>query len=83
MIQYNMPEEGASSCVLITFTAQLVGTLGLSLICSKFYLLFLPEFPKILTHYSYFMPTSSPIIPTYSCNFYCTSDNNTQQLLYW
>ena len=26
--------------------------------------------------YSYFMPTSSPIIPTYSCNFYCISDNN-------
>ena len=37
--------------------------------CSKFYLLFLPELPKILTHYSYFIPTSSPIIPTYSCNF--------------
>ena len=43
--------------------------LGLSLICSKFYLLFLPELPKNLTHYSYFMPTSSPMIPTYSCNF--------------
>ena len=27
------------------------------LICSKFYLLFLPEIPKILTHYSYFIPT--------------------------
>ena len=38
--------------------------------------IFLPELPKILTHYSYFMPTSSPIIPTYSCNFYCISDNN-------
>ena len=43
--------------------------LGLSLICSKFYLLFLPELPKFLTHYSYFILTSSPIIPTYSCNF--------------
>ena len=49
---------------------------GLSLICSKFYLLFLPELPKILTHYSYFIPTSSPIIPTYSCNFYCIDDNS-------
>ena len=49
---------------------------GLSLLCSKFYLLFLPEHPKILTNYSYFMPTSSPIIPTYSCNFYCIGDNN-------
>ena len=29
-----------------------------------------------LTHYSYFIPTSSPIIPTYSCNFYCIGDNN-------
>ena len=27
------------------------------------------ELPKILTHYSYFIPTSSPIIPTYSCKF--------------
>ena len=33
-------------------------------------ILFLPELPKILTH-SYFIPTSSPIIPTHSCNFYC------------
>ena len=48
--------------------------LGLSLICSKFYLLFLPELPKNLTRYSYFNPTSSPIIPTYSCNFYCIND---------
>ena len=47
--------------------------IGLSLICSKFYLLFLPELSKILTHYSYFIPTSSPIIPT---NFYCIGDNN-------
>ena len=42
----------------------------------KIYLLFLPKLPKILTHYSYFIPTSSPIIPTYSCNFYCIGDNN-------
>ena len=50
--------------------------IGLSLICSKFYPLFLPELLKILIHYSYFIPTSSPIIPTYSCNFYCIVDNN-------
>ena len=36
---------------------------------------FLPELPKILTHYSYFIPTS-PIIPTYSCNLHCIGDNN-------
>ena len=46
------------------------------IICSKIYLLFLPELPKFLTHYSYFIPTSSPIIPTYSCNIYCIDDNN-------
>ena len=39
----------------------------------KFYLLFLP---KLLTHYSYFIRTSSPINPIYSCNFYCIGDNN-------
>ena len=39
-----------------------IPAVGLSLICSKFYLLFLPELPKFLTHYSYFIPTSSPII---------------------
>ena len=35
-----------------------------------------PKIPKILNHYSYFIPISSPIIPTYSCNFYCINDNN-------
>ena len=44
----------------------------LSLLCSKIYLLFFPEFPKILTHYSYFIPMSSPIIPNYSCNLYAS-----------
>ena len=38
---------------------------GLSLICSKIYLLFLPELPKIFTHYSYFIPIAPPIIPFY------------------
>ena len=37
--------------------------LSLSLLCFQFYLLFLPEFPIIFTHYSYFIPMSSPIIP--------------------
>ena len=50
--------------------------LRLSLLCSKIDLLFFPKFPKILTHYSYFIPISSPIIPTCSCNFYCINDNN-------
>ena len=37
----------------------------------------LPIIPSnFLTHYSYFIPTSSPIIPTYSCNIYCIDDNN-------
>ena len=36
----------------------------------NFYLLFLPELP------TYFIPTSSHIILTYSCNVYCISDNN-------
>ena len=32
-------------------------------LCFQFYLLFLPEFPIIFTHYSYFIPMPSPIIP--------------------
>ena len=39
---------------------------GLSLLCSKNYLLFLPELPKIFTHYSYFVPIAPPIIPIVS-----------------
>ena len=37
--------------------------LSLSLLCFQFYLLFLPGFPVIFTHYSYFIPMPSPIIP--------------------
>ena len=37
--------------------------LSLSLLCFQFYLLFFPEFPIIFTHYSYFIPMPSPIIP--------------------
>ena len=36
--------------------------LGLSLLCSKNYLLFLPKLPKSFTYYSYFVPISLPII---------------------
>ena len=43
--------------VLIVYTK-----LSLSLLCFQFYLLFLPEFPIIFTHYSYFIPMPSPII---------------------
>ena len=32
------------------------GWIGLSLLCSKIYLLFLPELPKIFTHYSFLFP---------------------------
>ena len=34
--------------------------IGLSLLCSKIYLLFLPELPKIFTHYSFFIPIAPP-----------------------
>ena len=40
--------------------------LCLSLLCSKFYLLFLPEFPKIFTYYSFFILVSSLLFQTYS-----------------
>ena len=36
--------------------------LGLRLMCSKFNLLFFPALPKKITHYSYFMLLSLPII---------------------
>ena len=40
--------------------------IGLSLICSKIYLLFLPELLKIFTHYSFYIPITPPIIPIVS-----------------
>ena len=46
--------------------------LGLSLICSKICLLFLPVLSKIFTHYSYFIPIAPPIILL----FYSVNDNN-------
>ena len=36
--------------------------LSLSLLCFQFYLLFLPEFPIIFTHYSNFIPMPSPVL---------------------
>ena len=36
---------------------------GLSLLCSKIYLLFLPEFPKKLFHSSFIIPVSNLFIP--------------------
>ena len=49
-------------------------TLGLSLICSKFYRLFLPALPKKITHYSYFILISLPIIPML---FFCINVSGT------
>ena len=49
---------------------------GLSLLCSKIYLLFLPELSKIYTHCSFFIPIALPIIPFL---FYCVSDDITMQ----
>ena len=48
---------------------------GLSLICSKFYLLFLP---KLLKKFEPLFLFYSHIITYvyYSCNFYCIGDNN-------
>ena len=37
--------------------------ISLSLLCFQFYLLLLPEFPTVFTHYSYIIPMPSPIIP--------------------
>ena len=48
--------------------------IGLSLICSEIYLLFLPELPKTFTHYSFFIPIVPPVIPFLFC---CVSDNIT------
>ena len=44
----------------------LFSQIGLSLLFSKNYLLFLPELLKIYTYYSYFIPITPPIIPFYS-----------------
>ena len=51
---------------------QLDDSLGLNLLCSKIDLLFLPNIPKFFTHYSYFIPISSPIILFL---FYYVNDN--------
>ena len=38
-------------------------TLGLSLLCSNFYLLFLSEFPQKFSHYSFISPVSNLLFP--------------------
>ena len=48
--------------------------LGLRLLCSKFYLLFLPAFPKKFTHNSYFMLLSLPIILIKFFWLYCMQE---------
>ena len=50
--------------------------LGLSLMCSKICLLFLPELPKIFTYYSYYSTTD------YSFLFYWVNDNIAMQIEY-
>ena len=40
--------------------------ISLSLLCSKYYLLFFPEFPKIFTYYSFFILVSSLLFQTNS-----------------
>ena len=74
-------------CSACTDKLQAAATvLSLSLLCFQFYLLFLPEFPVIFTHYSYFIPIPSPIIPVsyvYSLNFYCVSDNEVHSFYKW
>ena len=44
-------------------------------------ILFLPELPIIFTHYFYFIPMPSPIIPVVFSQ-YCASDNEVRSLLY-
>ena len=48
--------------ILVNETHQTIYSVGLSQLCSKIYLLFLLELPKIFTHYSYFIPAAPPII---------------------
>ena len=54
------PPEESYECCKNGMTQMLV---SLSLLCFQFYLLFLPEIPIIFTHYSYFIPMPSLIIP--------------------
>ena len=49
---------------------------GLSLTCSKIYLLFLPELLKIPTYYSYFISKHHQLL------FYCVNDITMQDWLY-
>ena len=51
--------------------AKTMRALSLSLICSKFYQLFLLALPKRFTQYSYFILTSLPVIPILLFMLYC------------
>ena len=42
------------TCGIWKAESRIASSIGLSLICSKFYLLFFPEFPKIFSYYSFF-----------------------------
>ena len=59
-----------------TFSRYVMCYIGLSLICSKIYLLFLPELPKIFTYYSYFIPKHHQL---FLFLFYCVNDVITMQ----
>ena len=65
------------TCYAKNYAGIIGWSLTLSLLCFQFHLLFLPEFPIIFTHYSYFIPIPSPIIPI---NFYYVSDNEVHSL---
>ena len=56
---------------------KIIATISLSLYAFSFsYLLFLPEFPKISTHYSWFIPMRPPIVPVLFFDFCFVSDND-------
>ena len=57
-------------CVCVRVCVWCLCAVGLRLICSKIYLLFLPNLPKIFTH-SFFIPMVPLIIPFL---FFCVSD---------
>ena len=62
--------KGSQYQTRITTVSRLLHTtVSLSLLCFRFYLLFLPEFPIIFTHYSYFITMPSPNIPVIFSKF--------------
>ena len=75
-------EKHASIVLLLQTTLHVLSFVGLRLLCSKFYLLFLPEFPKIFTYYSFFILVSSLLFQTYSHLVSVASHNLTALLEY-